>query len=179
MRAFLGISIPEDLKKEIVAFQRRFSKFDIKFVEPENLHFNMKFFSEIGEEQISELKVLLEEVCKQFEPFEIEIKGVGAFPNPIYIRVLWLGVSNGRQELTGLAETIQESIKSIGFQPEKFTPHMTLGRVRTGREKDEIKRIMDSDDFLIGRMKVEEITLFQSKLTPSGPRYDKVFSVHL
>ena len=87
MRAFLGISISEDLKHRILNIQKKFSNFDIKFVESENLHFNLKFFEDIGNEELKKLKTVLDEVVKKFEPFEIEIKGIGVFPNKNYIRV--------------------------------------------------------------------------------------------
>jgi len=50
MRAFLGISIPDSLKPKILRIQDKFDDFDIKFVEKENLHFNLRFFRDIEEE---------------------------------------------------------------------------------------------------------------------------------
>ncbi len=181
MRAFLGISVPEALKPEILKVQEKFSEFDIKFVEPENLHFNLKFFREISDEGIEKLKAVLQDVCKGMKPFEVNVKGLGVFPSKSYIRVLWLGVKEGHDELVSLAENVLNSIESLGFfEDEKFVPHLTLGRVRIVRSKEDmISRINELEDLEIGRMKVEEIVLFQSKLSPSGPKYEEVFKVRL
>jgi 2'-5' RNA ligase len=181
MRVFLGINISEDLKHKIINVQDRFSNFDIKFVEPENLHFNLKFFKEIDEENLEKIKKFVEEISKQFEPFEIRIVGVGAFPNKNYVKVIWLGVKEGYQALTALAEAIENSLESLGFEgEEKFVPHLTLGRVRSGRNKNELLILLRGlEDIEIGKMKVDEIKLFQSVLTPNGPIYKEVFNIKL
>jgi 2'-5' RNA ligase len=179
MRAFLGIPVPEDLKARIMSVQKRFSGFDIKFVEPENLHFNLKFFGEINDEKVAELKNILNDVCRNFKPFEIKMAGLGAFPNKEYIRVVWIGVKDGYNEMISLADSIQSSIKSFNFEnDERFVPHLTLGRVRSGRNKEEIANILE-ENIEIGNMKVDRIVLFQSKLNPDGPKYEEVFNVKL
>jgi 2'-5' RNA ligase len=177
MRAFLGISIPDELKPRIESIQDNFYNFDIKFVEKENLHFNLKFFGEIDEEKTKKLKKVLEDICKQFKPFEIKISGVGAFPNRNYVRVIWLGVKDGYQALASLAEMIEKALESMGFETEeKFVPHLTLGRVRSGRNKNELIALLkELENVEIGKMTVDKITLFQSKLSPNGPVYEEVF----
>lgn len=181
MRVFIGINISEDLKPKIFQLQNKFSNFDIKFVEPENLHFNLKFFREIEEDQLEKIKKILEEVSKQFEPFEIKITGLGAFPSKNYIRVIWLGVKDGYQIFTSLAETIENYLEAIGFEREKrFIPHLTLGRVRSGRNKNELLILMrELENIEIGSMKIQKIKLFQSKLGPTGPIYEEVFEISL
>lgn len=179
MRAFLGISISEDLKPRIESIQDSFYNFDIKFVERENLHFNLKFFKEIEDEKIEKLKKVLEDISKQFQPFEIKIAGVGAFPTMNYVRVIWLGVKDGYQTLASLAEMIENALESLGFEiEEKFVPHLTLGRVRTGRNKnDMIVLLKQLENIEVGKMTVDKLVLFQSKLSPNGPVYEEVFSI--
>ena len=181
MRAFLGIDIPDELKQKIIYIQNRFSDFDIKFVEPDNLHFNLRFFKDIEEKKVEKLKEVLEKICKQFEPFEISISGLETFPSRNYIRVIWLGVKEGYQTFLSLVQTINTVIETLGFRREnRFVPHLTLGRVRSGRNKNELLiTLRKFEDIEIGKMKVNEIKLFQSKLSPSGPVYKEVFSIKL
>jgi len=181
MRAFLGISVPDELKRKILEVQKKFSNFDIKFVEPENLHFNLKFFRDISDEQVEGLKKILEGIAQKYEPFEIEIKELGVFPSKNYIRVIWVGVKEGFNTITSMAESIQDSIETIGFlREEKFVPHLTLGRIRTARNKEELKILIEElENIEIGKMKVDAIRLFRSKLSPAGPVYDEVFNVKL
>jgi len=181
MRAFLGIPISDALKPKIVIIQDSFYNFDIKFVEKENLHFNLKFFREIDNEKLEILKKTIEDICKQFEPFEIKISGVGAFPSKNYVRVIWIGVKDGFQTLTALAETIETALESLGFEKdEKFTPHLTLGRVRSGRNKNELLVLLRKlEDIEVGTMKIDKVILFQSKLSPNGPIYEEVFNIKI
>lgn len=181
MRAFLGIDVPNELKQKITYLQDRFSDFDIKFVEPENLHFNLKFFRDIKKERVEKLKDVLEKVCKQFESFEINISGLGTFPSRTYVRVIWLGVKEGYQNFLSLAQTIHNVIESLGFEKEnRFIPHLTLGRVKSGRNKNELLvTIRKLEDMEIGRMRLDKIKLFQSKLSPSGPIYEEVFTIEV
>ena len=179
MRAFLGISIPEELKPRIESIQDKFSDFDIKFVEKENLHFNLKFFEEINDEEVEAIKKALSDICKQFQTFEINISGIGAFPSKNYIRVLWLGVKEGYQTFSSLAEMIENSLESLDFHSEeRFVPHLTLGRVRSGSNKNEILVLLkELENVEIGKMNIDSIVLFQSKLGPNGPKYEEVFSI--
>jgi len=177
MRAFLGIPIPENLKSVIEKIQDKFSNFDIKFVELENLHFNLRFFEELKE--IDKVKELLESISNQFYPFEIKIAGIGAFPSKNYVRVIWLGVKEGYQDLVNLAEIINNSLENLGFKSEeRFVPHLTLGRVRSGRNKNELITLLkELENIEVGKMKVNELILFQSILSPEGPEYKEVFKV--
>ncbi|MEM5872337.1 MAG: RNA 2',3'-cyclic phosphodiesterase [Candidatus Aenigmatarchaeota archaeon] len=178
MRAFIGISIPEELKPKIKEIQNKFSKFDIKFVEPENLHFNLKFFKDLRNTE--KVKGKLKDISSHFKPFEIKIAGIGAFPSKNYIRVIWLGVKEGYQQLVSLAKFIQSSLEELGYTEEEFVPHLTLGRVRTGKNKNEIIMLLNElENVEIGNMEVKEIKLFQSKLTPTGPIYNEVFRIIL
>jgi RNA 2',3'-cyclic 3'-phosphodiesterase len=181
MRAFIGISIPDELKSRIVSIQDRFFNVDVKFVEKENFHFNLKFFKEIEDEKVNKLKMVLEDIAKQFQPFEIKIEGVGAFPSMNYVRVLWLGVKDGYQAMVSLTEMIEKALESMGFEAEeKFVPHLTLGRVRSGSNKNELLTLIRKlENVEVGKMEVKELRLFQSKLSPNGPVYEEVFSVKI
>jgi len=181
MRAFLGISVPDELKPKISAVQDKFYNFDIKFVEKENLHFNLKFFGEINDDQVKAIRKVMEDVCKQFKPFEIRIAGVGAFPSRNYIRVVWLGVKDGYQMLASLAEMLENSLEAMDFHSEeRFVPHLTLGRVKSGMNKNGLIVLLNELEAIeVGKMRVESIKLLQSKLSPNGPVYEEVFNCKL
>jgi 2'-5' RNA ligase len=182
MRAFIGIPISEDLKGKILKIQEKFREFDIKFVEKGNLHFNLKFLDEIPEEKTTEIKSSLGNLSQLFETFEINIRGMGVFPNENYIRVVWIGVKKGYQQMLALAEVIENALVDLGIEREakKFEPHLTLGRVRSARNKKELAETVERyKDLEIGTMKVDRLVLFESVLTRQGPIYKEVFSITL
>lgn len=183
MRIFIAIPLKEELKDKVLQVQDRldFSGSDIKFVEKENLHFSIKFLGEASQEQVEKIKFLLQAVCNNFECFDINIAGIGAFPSRSYARVVWLGVKEGSQQLSALMEATDLPIAELGFDKEKsYVPHLTLGRVRSGCNKHELLtllREMETEE--IGKMKVEELKLYESLLQRAGPVYKELFSVRL
>ncbi|MFH0928938.1 MAG: RNA 2',3'-cyclic phosphodiesterase [Candidatus Aenigmatarchaeota archaeon] len=182
MRAFLGISVQPSLKPRIVHILDALDQFDVKQVEKDNLHFNLKFFKDIENDKIDQLKRAVEDVCGQASPFEIEIHGMGAFPSRSFVRVLWLGVRKGYDKFKVLGEALDSALlASLGTEKEeKFVPHMTLGRVRSGSNSNELLIFLRNyENIEVGSMMVDKITLFQSKLSPNGPVYEEVFSVKI
>ena len=181
MRAFLGIPIPDELKPRINQIQDGLDDFDVKLVEKENLHFNLKFFKDIENEKVEKLKEILSKISTQFEPFEINIDGMGAFPSKSYVKVVWLGVKEGSQTFKALAEMIENSLEKLEIEKEEeFVPHLTLGRVKSSRNKTELLVFLRKyEKIQVGKMMIDELTLFQSKLSPKGPVYEEVFTVKL
>ena len=184
MRLFIAIGIEKDIKGKISSIQDKFKQIgaDIKYVEPENLHYNLKFIGEISEDIIPKIKETLENAVKSFEPFKIHIFGLGAFPSKNYAKVIWIGLKEGKQELIGLANEIDKQLETIGIEKERksFTPHLTLGRVKSGKNKENLLNVLNKlENEDIGEMKVNKIILFASELTPNGPIYKEIFSVNL
>ncbi|MBU5557596.1 MAG: RNA 2',3'-cyclic phosphodiesterase, partial [Candidatus Aenigmarchaeota archaeon] len=115
MRTFIAIEIPAELKQKIVAIQKKIAETgaDIKLVEPENLHYNLKFLGEIDQKTAEKVKNALSNVS--FPAFDIHISCLGTFPSLSHIRVVWLGVKEGSQQLAALAATIEEALAGIGI----------------------------------------------------------------
>lgn len=176
IRTFIAIEISEDLRQELAEVQQelRESEADVKWVKPQNLHLTLKFLGDLPEEKTREVKEILENIARHTQPFEANFAGIGAFPKLDFPRVVWVGIEKGKDELIGLAKEIEEELTRLGIPKEKrgFSAHLTLGRIRSPKNKDRLKSIIQEIDFVAkNEISVEEITLFQSKLTPQGPIY--------
>lgn len=149
---------------------------DLKLVEPENIHITLRFLGEVP-------RSLAEEVAKALgklraEPFNVLLKGLGVFPSPSRPRVIWVGIAEGAAELRLLHRQVEELLRPIGFGPEReaFTPHITLARVKGVRGLPRLADFINKySEVEVGLMKVEEIKLKRSVLTPSGPIYSDLF----
>jgi 2'-5' RNA ligase len=181
MRCFIAIDIPEEIKDKISEIQNNFKDFDIKFVEKENFHFNLKFLGEVPDSSVEEIKNILENVIDKFEPFELDIKNLGIFPSLNYIRVIWIGIGEGHNILSTIANEIDNSLADIvPRENRKFEPHLTIGRVRSGRNREELVKIVNKlEKIEIGKMKVNEIKLMKSELSREGPVYTTISSIAL
>ncbi len=151
---------------------------DLKPVSRENMHITLRFIGHVPIETTNKICELLKNV--RFTQFKARVKGVGVFPNINRPRVIWAGVSEGVEELTRLHDTVEKLLRRIRITPqrEKFIPHITLARVKTGRNRESlIKLIGQLADYDFGEINVREIVLKNSILTPSGPIYSDICRV--
>ena len=184
MRAFIAIELSEEIRADLARIQShlKYSGADVKWIETGNIHLTLKFLGDIAEENCEKIKSILDEIGRSIKPFEISIKDIGAFPNINYPRVIWVGLDKGVNESKIFAEKINEEVLKIGFQkePRPFAPHLTIGRVRSPKNKDALK-----DKILTLQLKaytlqlIRSIVLFKSTLTPKGPIYTKLHEAHL
>ncbi len=115
----------------------------------------------------------MEMVARQSQPFSLECRSTGYFPERGSPRVIWAGVVLST-ELKDLRQRLELALQRLGFPQEEreFRPHLTLGRVKGRRNLDAIIRILKQyEDKSFGKMEVKAITLFESLLKPAGAEY--------
>ena len=181
IRSFISFDIDDEkVLDEIVRVQRMLAETgaNLKLVEPENIHITMRFLGNISEPMIDLIHREMERI--KFTPFEVEVRGVGAFPNLRHIRVVWAGVQKGSVELNRIFNELEPHLRRLGFRPDQkgFTPHITIARVRTGRNRAELARCIGRlANHEFGIITVRCLRLKKSTLTPKGPMYETMREV--
>lgn len=183
MRAFIAVEISEEARGAVARLQSELQSVgaDVKWVEPENLHLTLKFLGEIGESQAEQLADQLKSSLV-LSPFAFTLEGTGAFPKLENPRIIWAGTGAGKEQLAGLAREVEEACGRCGFPPEErpFSPHLTIGRVRSRNRVESLAQRLGSAEFKAGSpTRVEKAVLFQSTLTRSGPVYRPVREIPL
>jgi len=171
-RVFLGIKLNTELESKIETFKKKagLKQLPIKLVEPENNHIAIKFLDELNNEQIVVLSELITNTLIGFKSFEVTIDDLLIFPNLTNPRVLALKLISSNLE--GLAKKIFKEFESLKFitpDDRKYTPHITLGRFKsqlTQEDQTKIASLEFKDSFM-----VDDIHLFESQLTTTGPIY--------
>lgn len=182
VRSFLAIELAEDLIPKILDVQKEFKKTNtnIKYVSSQNMHFTLKFFGNIDLDMIEDIGHAVERTIKNYSSFDLNIKNCGCFPNKNVIKVLWLGLEDG-SPIKDLQKDLDNEFKKLGFKKERnFISHLTIGRVKSPKNKKEIRETIEKlENIEIGQMKVSRISLKKSTLTPQGPIYEdiKVFEL--
>ncbi|WP_010480009.1 RNA 2',3'-cyclic phosphodiesterase [Thermococcus zilligii] len=177
MRAFIAVEVSEEVRENLVKAQERIGNkaARIKFVERENFHVTLKFLGEIDNATAEEVKKALAEIARRHKKHRVRVKGVGVFPNPNYVRVIWAGIEND-EGLRGMAADVEKEMGKLGFKKENdFVAHITIGRVNFVKDKLELAMALKdlaSEDF--GEFEVNAIELKKSTLTPKGPIYETV-----
>ncbi|MFW9906967.1 MAG: RNA 2',3'-cyclic phosphodiesterase [Candidatus Thorarchaeota archaeon] len=181
VRAFLSIDIEESaLISRIVQIQQKLSPqgAKMKLVEPDNIHFTMRFFGDTPLARVNQIQDCLKQI--KITPFDINIVGVGAFPSKRKPRVIWIGVTDNSQLIVDLKLVVDNLLNEIGYQgeKEKFTPHATIARVRAIKDSNQIVRNLEElASEPVGIMTVKSISMKKSTLTSSGPIYETLWRI--
>lgn len=181
LRCFISLELPEEVKKTICACIERLKAAgaDVRWVKPENLHLTLKFLGDTPEELLKDINKKLIHIAKAQDRFSLQLSGIDAFPNIKYPRVVWLGVHDS-DAIIRLQHDIDESMAGLGFKKDdkKFKPHLTIGRVRSLRNKDAlIKELATLKEADFGKIEVINITLMKSELRPGGAEHYKISEI--
>jgi len=176
IRAFISIDIdsPEIISK-IMQIQKEIESLNaakMKPVEPQNLHYTIRFLGNITNEQVDEIYKILQKV--ELEPFQLVVKGMGAFPSISRPRVIWVGAGEGSEKVISIYDQIEKGLRKLGFKPEgkQYIPHCTIFRVKFITKKPVLtKKLTDLANITLGNIEVNSVKLKRSQLTPKGPVY--------
>jgi RNA 2',3'-cyclic 3'-phosphodiesterase len=177
LRAFIAIALPESIHAELARQQQLFrpASRDARWTQPEGIHLTLKFLGEIAAEQVKGVTEALADLG-EFREFSVEVRGFGFFPDARRPRVFWAGVE-APEALPTLASRVDRAMERRGFAPEQraFNPHLTLARFKAPRPQPELAAVVERQkDLSLGRLKVSEFFLFESKLSPAGAAYHKI-----
>ncbi len=185
MRAFVAVEITEpavlDGIRELQAALTPPDPKAVRLVDADTLHFTLQFLGEIPDGAQRPVADALSAV--RFAPFDLEVGGVGAFPNIGSPRIVWVGGGGGGGReataggnaglpLSGLARKVSGALAPLGYARDKpFRPHSTILRVKrapadiAGRLEERAGR------GTFGVQRVDKFKLKKSRLTPEGPVY--------
>jgi RNA 2',3'-cyclic 3'-phosphodiesterase len=188
LRAFLASELPLPLQDAIQTatsgLHRSVGDQLVKWVPPRNIHLTLKFLGDVSSSSLDLIKQMLAAEAGRYEPFEVRVDGLGAYPNPRRPRVLWVGLQ-APPALTSLQRAIEAGAVRLGYEADErpFSPHLTIGRVRQNVSAAELQKIRAALEAVqvgpLGSARVEAIHLFQSELRPNGSIYTKLFSAPL
>lgn len=178
MRLFVSVDLP-DVAAAVSSVQDVLEPIPgIRCTDPENLHVTLKF---LGEVEVDRLDIVQDAVDRAVQrstvaPFDVHLRGLGAFPSREYITVVWAGVDEGGTHLRKLHEAVEAELTAEGFEDEEhaFTPHATIARMDHAAGKDRVQALLRDREPDMGVQRVETVALTESTLTDSGPRYETV-----
>lgn len=174
-RIFIAIKIkPGDLLLDTFHTLNDLLRNDrIWWVSLENMHLTLKFIGDLEEERIEVLKNELIKISS-VNKFKVQIRGIKIFiKNRKDPRVIFTSVEKS-DELYNLVVEIEECLKNAGIQltEKKFTPHITLGRIKQLNNNSILEGIIeDFGEEIFQDEYCKEFILYESTLTPKGSIY--------
>ena len=151
---------------------------DVKLVEPQNIHVTMRFLGDINPAMIEKVYDAMKNV--KFTPFTIRVRGLGVFPGISFPRVVWVGMTDGVEQLRSIFDQLEPQLRLLGFAKDAygFSPHLTIARVRSARNKQHLAELVTKrGDFEFGTIEANCLRLKRSQLSPKGPTYSNIREV--
>ena len=176
MRAFLAVPVPKSAKGAVSALIPALAGGSLKIVRPENYHLTLKFLGEKGDGEINQIK---EALTYQTKKFTAALSGLGAFPSPQHIRVIWAGIGEGKEQYIRLQKETDTLLAPLQIRQERdYVPHLTIARVKTITDKQALQNFLQTR-LTSPQFQIDSIHMMMSELTPQGPIYTKLFSIPL
>lgn len=157
----------------------------VRWTPLKNIHLTLKFLGDTPRSQVEDIQAAIGTAGKNISVLDMTIQGVGVFPNPKRPRIVWLGLEDHSKQLKTLQRNIEQQIEPLGFKPEKrrFSPHLTVGRVRKNADWDAVTRLGEAVKEIDAGINVEwtceNVSLVKSDLRPSGAVYTSLYYYQL
>lgn len=185
LRTFVAVELNNAVRtkaRELIASLQGTAA-DVKWVEPQNLHLTLKFLGEVLQRDVLDVCRAVARGATKVEPFDLEIRGVGAFPNVARPRTVWIGAGEGADQMIRLHDHVEAALAELGYREEhrRFQTHLTIGRARGGGLglAELADALRQQADVPIGRVNVQKATVFSSQLTSDGPIYEVLGTARL
>jgi len=170
LRLFTAIPIPFDVAQTLA--RRQTGLPGAKWRTQEQLHVTLAFYGEVEERRADDLAAELARIPPG--PFDIALKGVGAFGDAHRSHTLWAGVEPG-ERLTVLAGRCKAAAERAGvkMEPRLYRPHLTLAYLKTQTNPDRIGAWITGHNLLHSPpIRVDRFGLYSSVLSDSGSHYE-------
>lgn len=178
VRTFICLQLPDFARDRLASTQQRLreSGAPVRWVKPQNIHLTLKFLGSVPAERLRDVVQAVQRAAVPAPPIPLELTALGCFPDRRAPRVIWAGLKQLPEELGGLQQRVEKELVAVGFLPESrpFSPHFTLGRVRSGRNVRKLMAAMKEERLESLRFEAAEVVVMASRLHPSGALYTPV-----
>lgn len=140
------------------------------------MHVTLAFLGTTPDERSADVAAAADTAAREVTAFDIELDRPGRFPASGKPRVVWLAIGAGAPALLALGDSLRAELarRELAFDNKPLRAHLTVGRVR------EDVSLVDARAIAAGveamrlphlRFRADALVVFESKLSPRGPRY--------
>lgn len=186
IRAFICINLPVSVRAWLAGIQKSLKKSGIRasWPKPDSLHITLKFLGDTSLDSVGLIQKAMDQAASHFGPFKVSGAGLGCFPSVKRPRVLWVGIRGQTDCLEQLAKSVESclyDLASIKMEKRRFSPHLTLARIKPPMVSPK-KVISLMQDFELSESEVftiSQIKLMKSTLLSSGAVHEEIYTSSL
>lgn len=186
VRTFVALPLSREVAQALSEVQRCLREYlreegEVRWVHPSRFHVTLAFIGDLPRFEIPALTEGIAAKTRGIAPFSFTLAHLGAFPSLARPQVLWIGVEEGVEPLSRLAEAVRAGVRdAVGWRggEERFIPHVTLGRTkrRWGRLGEGAAACVPAP---VGPQRAGRVVVYASRLTPQGAIYHELSHVDL
>lgn len=142
----------------------------VRWVKPDLMHVTLRFLGDTAVTQLPTIASELDRITARHAPLQLQVAGLGCFPNRKRPRVIWAGLQGEVTAVQSLTRDIDAILEPLGWARETrpFQPHLTLGRVKDSRKLQGVEWGAEVEEMGVP---VTAVHFIESRLTPQGPVY--------
>jgi 2'-5' RNA ligase len=103
---------------------------EVRWVRLDGLHLTLRFLGPTNEERATSIEAAVAAAGRETPAFSVSLEGAGAFPPRGRPRAIWIGVTDGGDQLAELAARLDDELAERGWprSDRPFRAHLTLAR---------------------------------------------------
>ena len=166
-RLFTALEIPRDAALSLSLLRGGLP--GARWIDVENYHMTLRFIGDVEGHVADEIANALDRVRRP--SFSLSLSGVGAFGGK-KPHSLWAGAMPS-PDLNALQAEIERICQRLGLpaDPRKFTPHVTLARLRNSSADDVAHYLSSRGNFAAMPFRVGRFVLMSSRESVGGGPY--------
>jgi 2'-5' RNA ligase len=176
-RVFLAVGVSVDVAAAITRLQSTLGKGAptglFRFVDGGQAHVTLRFLGQRSSDEQERAARAAAAAAKGSAPFAVAFGGLGVFPDARRPHTLWLGLTQGKSALIGLAARLENALGAEGFAPEgrPYVPHLTLARIKHRPPPVFMKELLALGIEPTSPQPVDSFALMESRATGGQVRY--------
>ncbi len=166
-RLFTALEIPAEVGRSLSMLRGGLP--GARWIDPENYHLTLRFIGDINEGLAREIAFMLGNVNRL--SFELRLDGLTSFGGRRPRAVV--AAAARTQQLFELQAEHERLMQRVGLEPEgrKYTPHVTLARLRDTSSHDVADYLATRHPFRPGPFRVSRFVLYSSRASVGGGPY--------
>jgi RNA 2',3'-cyclic 3'-phosphodiesterase len=176
-KIYISLSIPEKIKKRLLATTEKWQELPVKWVREANLHITLSHLGFLEKDLVLEICEKTKKAASGHAVFDLNFDKIELFPSENEPKMIAL-IGEPSEELKNLINDIEKNLGISSVEKKSFRPHITLGRLRKHKWQNlpEVPNVSEKFSF---NMTVDEVEIMATNFENKVDEYALIESCPL